>query len=83
MPIMYSGYEDGSLKIIDLRQNNGNNYIYSENLVINSFNAHNDSVTSINVINDMYITTTGHDGYIKLWDLRTLNCINSVHVTNR
>jgi len=82
MPILYSGYEDGSLKIIDLRQKEGIYMNYKENQVSNSFSAHNDSVTSINVINDIYITTTGHDGYIKLWDLRTLNCINNVHVSD-
>ena len=42
--------------------------------------AHNDAVTSINVVNDIYITTTGHDGFIKLWDLRTLSSINTIQV---
>ena len=54
--------------------------LLSDNAISNSFLAHNEAVTSINVINDMYITTTGHDGNIKLWDLRTLSCLHNIQV---
>jgi WD40 repeat protein len=49
-------------------------------MVSNSLNAHNDSVTSINIINNVYCVSTGHDGAIKLWDLRNYTCLHELSV---
>ena len=47
---------------------------------MHSYNAHTDSVTSINVINNVYSVSTGHDGSIKLWDLRNSTCLHQLNV---
>jgi WD40 repeat protein len=62
LPIIYGGFEDNSIKTIDLRTDS----------VTNSFNAHSDSVTSLNLFNDIYLFSTSHDTKIKLWDIRNL-----------
>lgn len=40
--------------------------------VTNSFNAHSDAVTCLNLFNDIYLFSTSHDTKIKMWDIRNL-----------
>lgn len=63
VPILYSGFEDSTIKSIDLRSKS----------VVNSTNAHNDSVSSLSLLNDIYLFSTSHDTKIKLWDTRNMN----------
>jgi WD40 repeat protein len=80
LPILYTGYEDGNIRLLDLRQPGKFEVKIENNYISNTFNAHGDGVTSINLINDMYIISTSHDGSVKLWDIRTLNCLHSIQV---
>jgi striatin 1/3/4 len=62
IPIVYGGFEDNTIKTIDIRSDS----------VTNSFNAHSDAVTSLNLFNDIYLFSTSHDTKIKMWDIRNL-----------
>jgi WD40 repeat protein len=63
VPTIFGGFEDSSIKSIDLRIES----------VTNSIQAHNDSITSLNILNDIYLFSTSHDTKIKMWDVRYLN----------
>jgi len=62
VPFIYAGFEDNTIKTIDMRSES----------VTNSFNAHSDAVTSLNLFNDIYLFSTSHDTKIKMWDIRNL-----------
>ena len=76
IPCSFVGFEDGTIKLLDFRNNipsNIINNIFSKEIISDSFKAHNDAVTSLNLYKDLYLFTTSHDGDIKLWDIRRLN----------
>lgn len=58
----YAGYEDGSMRIFD----------YRTNTAFNPINAHSDAVTSIELLNELYLFSTSHDSRIKMWDVRNM-----------
>ena len=66
VPIIYGGFEDNTIKIMDIRNNRNS-------LITNSFNAHSDAVTRLNLLNDIYLFSISHDTTIKMWDTRKLN----------
>ena len=63
VPIVYGGFEDSTIKSIDMRIES----------VTNTFSAHSDSITSLNLLNDIYLFSTSHDTKIRMWDIRYLN----------
>lgn len=66
VPTVYGGFEDFTIKSIDMRSET----------VTNSFLAHSDAVTSLNLFNDIYLFSTSHDTKIRMWDIRYLsNCL--------
>ena len=65
LPLIYTGLEDSSIKVIDLR--------YKDGIVTNNTNAHTDAVTSLNLLNDIYLFSVSHDTIIKMWDVRKFN----------
>jgi len=65
IPIIYSGFEDGTIKTFDLRNNNNN-------FITNNLNAHSDAVMSLNLFKDIYLFSVSHDTTIKMWDIRNL-----------
>jgi striatin 1/3/4 len=66
VPTIYAGFEDSTIKSIDLRSES----------VTNSILAHTDAVTSLNLFNDLYLFSTSHDTKIRMWDIRYLsNCL--------
>ena len=76
IPCCFVGLEDGFIKLLDFRNNISStiiNNIYSKEYLSESFKAHNDSVTSLNLYNDLYLISTSHDETIKIWDTRKLN----------
>ena len=76
IPCAFIGFEDGNIKLIDFRNgipSNTINNIYSKESISESFKAHNDAVTSLNLYQDIYLISTSHDEKIKLWDIRKLN----------
>ena len=76
IPCSFVGLEDGFIKLLDFRNNiplTLINNIYSKEYISESFKAHNDSVTSLNLYNDLYLISTSHDETIKIWDTRKLN----------
>ena len=82
IPCAFTGLEDGLIKMIDFRNNipsTSINNIYSKENISESFKAHNDAVTNLNLYNDLYLISTSHDENIKLWDIRNLNkCIEQI-----
>ena len=82
IPCAFTGLEDGLIKLIDFRNNipsTSINNIYSKENISESFKAHNDAITSLNLYNDLYLISTSHDENIKLWDIRNLNkCIEQI-----
>ena len=82
IPCAFTGLEDGLIKMIDFRNNipsTSINNIYSKENISESFKAHNDAITSLNLYNDLYLISTSHDENIKLWDIRNLNkCIEQI-----
>ena len=76
IPCSFVGFEDGAIKLVDFRNNipsNIINNIYSKEIISDTFKAHNDAITSLNLYKDLYLFSTSHDGNIKLWDIRKLN----------
>ena len=76
IPSMYIGFEDGNIKLIDFRNNIPSLIItnhYSKEIISNNIKAHDDSVTSLNLYNEIYLISTSHDSKIKLWDVRKIN----------
>ena len=76
IPSMYVGFEDGNIKLIDFRNNIPSLIItnhYSKEIISNNIKAHDDSVTSLNLYNEIYLISTSHDSKIKLWDVRKIN----------
>ena len=76
IPCSFVGLEDGFIKLLDFRNNiplTLINNIYSKEYISESFKAHNDSVTSLNLYNDLYLISTSHDETVKIWDIRKLN----------
>lgn len=66
VPTIYAGYEDNTIKTIDMRSE----------MVTNSITAHSDAITSLNLFNDIYLFSTSHDTKIRMWDIRNMNsCI--------
>ena len=82
IPCAFTGLEDGFIKLIDFRNkipSTSINNIYSKENISESIKAHNDAVTSLNLLNDIYVISTSHDESIKLWDVRKLNkCIDII-----
>ena len=82
IPCAFTGLEDGLIKLIDFRNNipsTSINNIYSKENISETFKAHNDAVTNLNLYNDLYLISTSHDENIKLWDIRNLNkCIEQI-----
>lgn len=62
VPILYGGFEDCSIKTIDMRHDS----------ITNSIQAHADAVTSLNIFNDIYLFSTSHDTKIRMWDVRNM-----------
>ena len=55
--------------------------LFDKNKMTYAFKAHDDSVSSIALtanINEFF--TCGHDGFVKLWDIRKLDPISSFSV---
>jgi WD40 repeat protein len=51
--------------------------IFDQNRMTYSFKAHNDSVMSVSLLSNMnQFFTCGHDGFVKLWDLRKLEPVS-------
>ena len=87
IPVVYTGFEDGTLKILDFRnlpQNSGgfapnsnNNNVgggmFGKDFVTDTINIHGDSVTSLNLYKDLYLFSISHDTTIKIWDVRKIN----------
>ena len=76
IPCSFIGLEDGFIKLLDFRNNIPStiiNNIYSKESISESFKAHNDAVTSLNLYKDLYLISTSHDETIKNWDVRYLN----------
>ena len=76
IPCCFVGLEDGFIKLLDFRNNIPSTIIsniYSKEYISESFKAHNDSVTSLNLYKDLYLISTSHDESIKIWDIRKLN----------
>ena len=75
IPCSFAGFEDGSIKLLDFRNNIPStiiNNIYSKEIVSDSIKGHDDAITSLNLYKDLYLFSTSHDGNIKLWDTRKL-----------
>ena len=69
IPCAFTGLEDGLIKLIDFRNNipsTSINNIYSKENISETFKAHNDAVTNLNLYNDLYLISTSHDKNIKL-----------------
>ena len=76
IPCAFIGSEDGFIKLLDFRNNIPSTFInnnYSKENISESFKAHNDAVTSLNLYKDLYLISTSHDEMIKIWDVRKLN----------
>ena len=69
IPIIYTGNEDGTLKLLDLRNPPNSN-------IIKNLKIHSDSINNINIYKDLYIITISNDSFIKMFDLR--NFTNSL-----
>jgi WD40 repeat protein len=69
IPIIYTGNEDGTIKLLDLRNNSNSN-------IIKNLKIHSDSINNINIYKDLYIITISNDTFIKMFDLR--NFTNSL-----
>ena len=49
--------------------------------MIECFVAHKDSVTTLSQKNDsFYMASGGHDGSLRIWDLRNYKCIQEISV---
>ena len=93
-PVVYTGFEDGSLKILDFRNlpqssggvapynnniNNNNIGIYNKDFVTDTIKIHGDAVTSLNLYKDLFLFSISHDTTIKIWDTRKMTtAINEV-----
>ena len=76
IPCGFVGFEDNTIKFIDFRNNIPSTIIsniYSKEIVSDTIKAHNDGITSLNLYKDLYLISTSHDMFIKLWDIRRLN----------
>ena len=62
VPLVYVGLEIGSIVSIDERNSSGINTVIKT--------AHSDAVTSLNLLNEIYLFSTSHDNTIKMWDSR-------------
>ena len=56
IPLIYSSFEEGSIKTFDLRNNNNN-------LISNNLNVHSNAVMSLNLFTDMF--SISHDILLK------------------
>ena len=75
IPCGFVGFEDNSIKLVDFRNNIPStiiNNIFSKEIISDSIKAHNDGITSLNLYKDIYLFSTSHDMYVKLWDIRNL-----------
>lgn len=75
IPCVFAGFEDSTIKLFDFRNNIPSTIIsnaYSKEIISDSFKAHDDAVTSLNLYKDLYLFSTSHDEKIKLWDIRKL-----------
>lgn len=61
--IVYAGFEDGLIKYFDYRSEN----------CFTPVNAHDDAVTSLLLLDDLYLFSTSHDTKIRLWDIRDMS----------
>ncbi|EGR31914.1 hypothetical protein IMG5_099940 [Ichthyophthirius multifiliis] len=69
MKILLSAHEDKYIRFFDINQK----------MPINHIQAHNDAVTSLAFHQDKnYVSSTGHDGFIKTWDLRQYKCVSEI-----
>ncbi|KAL4475422.1 hypothetical protein ABPG72_022057 [Tetrahymena utriculariae] len=67
--MLVSGHEDSYIRFFDINQNKP----------VYSLKGHNDTVTGISFHQDKnYLSTVGHDGFIKTWDLRQYKCLNEI-----
>lgn len=60
---IFCGFEDGTIKYFDYRTEVGNYPV----------KAHNDAITSLSLMNDLYLFSSSHDTKVKMWDLRDLS----------
>lgn len=68
---IFSGHESKVVRVYDIRKS----------LQIKEFIAHSDAVTGLNFDPATYqLITSGHDGNIRVWDIRTYKCMNDLKV---
>lgn len=69
--LIITGHESRNVKVYDRRKAGK----------INEFVAHSDSVTGICVDHlSHHLFTCGHDGNVRVWDIRTYKCLNDLKV---
>ena len=72
--LIFAGHESKTVKVYDIRKS----------LQVREFIAHSDAVTGLSFDPTTYqLITSGHDGNIRVWDIRTFKCINDLKVIDR
>lgn len=61
--IIYAGFENGDLKYFDYRTEN----------CYTPVNAHEDAITSLSLMDDLYLFSTSHDTRVRMWDIRDMS----------
>ncbi|OMJ66693.1 hypothetical protein SteCoe_36373 [Stentor coeruleus] len=69
-----TGHEDKRIRFFDLSSNN----------CIKDMVGHTDSVTDLAIDNTgFYMVSTGHDGSLRSWDLRTFHCLHEITLNRK
>ena len=69
-----TGHEDKRIRFFDL----------SSNQCIKDMVGHTDSVTDICVdLSGLYMLSTGHDGSLRSWDIRTFHCLHEITLNRK
>ncbi|KAL4449253.1 hypothetical protein ABPG74_015635 [Tetrahymena malaccensis] len=69
-----SGHEDRQIRFFDLKSNS----------LIKNLIGHTDAVTGLSVHpNQFYMSSVGHDGSMRTWDIRKYQCIHDIPVHKR
>lgn len=72
--LILAGLENKSVRLFDSRRH----------LSVGEFIAHSDAVTGLSVDGaNQQLVTCGHDGNVRLWDLRTFKCLSDFKAHRR